>query len=113
MDQLIEGVLAIGSRLAPIDWAGLSAYRRPGDRDVLAVALHRQLLEIGGKALQVLVVGKHRDGLHTKEVVVPNAKESHEHRKVALKRRGTKVLVDFMETCQHGVEMVWTDGQHG
>jgi len=88
MDQLIERVLAIGSGLAPIDRAGLSVDRCSGERYVLAVALHHQLLEIGWETLQVLVVGKHRDGLRAVEVVVPNAEESHEHRKIALKRRG-------------------------
>src|SRR5262249_44592736 len=51
MDQLIERVLGIGSRLGPIDRAGLMVHRRPGERPVLAVALHRQLLEIGREAL--------------------------------------------------------------
>src|SRR5215813_9016278 len=80
MDQLIERVLAIDSRLAPIDRTGLMVHRRPGERHVLAVALHRQLLEIGGKALEILVVGQYRDRLSAEEVVVPDAEETHEHR---------------------------------
>ena len=31
--------------------------------DVLAVALHGELLQVGGKALEVLLVGQHRDGV--------------------------------------------------
>ena len=50
MDQLIEGVLAVGSRLAPIDRAGRRFHRRPIEPHMLAVALHRQLLEISGEA---------------------------------------------------------------
>src|SRR6202035_3985978 len=57
MDQLIEGVLAIGSRLAPIDRAGVSVHRRSIEPHMFAVALHRQLLEISRETLQVLVVG--------------------------------------------------------
>src|SRR5215813_14982558 len=38
MDQLIERVLAIGSRLAPIDRTCLMVHRRPGERHMLAVA---------------------------------------------------------------------------
>ncbi len=58
VDELIEGVLAVGARLAPDDRPGL-----PGDRlavqvDVLAVALHVALLHVGGEAMEVLVIGQ-------------------------------------------------------
>src|SRR5208337_3177778 len=56
MDQLIEGVLAIGARLSPIDGAGVAGNGRSIQPDVLAIALHRQLLQIGGESLQVLLV---------------------------------------------------------
>ena len=77
VDQLVEGVLAVGSGLAPVDGAGVVVDRRPIERDVLAVALHRQLLQIGRKSLQVLLVGQHRDGLRTEEVVVPDRQQTH------------------------------------
>ena len=44
---------------------------------MLAVALHRQLLQIGREALQVLLVGQHRDRLRAEEVVVPDAEQAH------------------------------------
>src|SRR5271169_5782607 len=88
MDQLIEGVLAIGSRLAPVDRTSPTIHRRPVERHVLAIALHRQLLEIGWETLQVPIVGQHRDGLRAEEVVVPEAQKAHEYRQVALKRCG-------------------------
>jgi len=47
---------------------------------MLAVALHGELLEIGGKALQILFVGKHGDRLGTEEIRVPNAKQAEQHR---------------------------------
>src|SRR5208282_6578966 len=58
MDQLIERVLTVGSRLAPVDGSGLVTYFGSLERDVLAIALHRQLLEIGREALEVLLVRK-------------------------------------------------------
>ena len=51
VDQLVEGVLAVGAGLAPVDRPGVVVHRRAVERDVLAVALHGELLEIGGKAL--------------------------------------------------------------
>src|SRR5437870_3511863 len=73
MDQLVEGVLAVGSRLAPVDGAGLVGDFRPIKGDVFAVALHRQLLQIGRKSLQVLLVRQYGNRLGTEEVVVPDA----------------------------------------
>ena len=49
--------------------------RVPFERDMLAVAFHRQLLQISGEALQVLLVGQHRHGLRTEEIVVPDRQQ--------------------------------------
>src|SRR5215469_14679901 len=67
MDQLIKGVLSIGAGLTPVDGAGLAVDWRAGERHVLAVALHSELLEIGRKALQILLIRKHGDGLRAEE----------------------------------------------
>src|SRR3954454_4745089 len=72
MDQLIEGMLAIGARFAPINWAGFAINFSALQRDSLAVAFHCELLQIGGKSLQVLLVGQNRDGGCTQEIVIPN-----------------------------------------
>ena len=57
VDQLVERVLAVGAGFAPVDRAGLVVDVLTGERDVLAVALHRELLEVRRKALEVLLVG--------------------------------------------------------
>jgi hypothetical protein len=57
MDELEEGMLAVGARFAPDDWTRRSLGGRPVEPHALAVALHLQLLEIGGKAPEPLVVG--------------------------------------------------------
>ena len=44
VDQLVEGVLPVGSRFAPVNRAGVVVDLGAIERDVLAVALHRQLL---------------------------------------------------------------------
>src|SRR5215831_194642 len=62
MNQLIERVLAIGARLAPIDGASIVVDALAVYGDVFAVALHGQLLQIGRESLQILLVGQHRDG---------------------------------------------------
>ena len=82
-------------------------------RDVLAVALHGQLLQVGRESLQVLLVRQHRDRLGAEEIVVPDAQQAHEHRQVALERRGAEMLVHLVEAVEHGAEILRADGQHG
>ena len=80
---------------------------------MLAVALHGELLEIGGEALEILLVGQHGHGLGAEEIVVPDGEQAHQHRQVALEGRGAEVLVHLMEAVQHGAEIVRPDGEHG
>src|SRR5215469_11968440 len=47
MYQLIERVLAVGPRFTPVNRACLFVDCFPIERDMLPVALHRQLLQIG------------------------------------------------------------------
>src|SRR5262245_52293152 len=96
MDQLVEGVLAVRTRLAPVDGTGLVIDRAAIARDMFAVALHGQLLQIRREALQVLLVWQDRHGLGAEEVVVPYAQETHEHRQVAREGGGAEVLVHLM-----------------
>src|SRR5271157_368822 len=72
VNELIERVLAVGSRLAPIDWTGLMGDFLPVNHDVLAIAFHGQLLEICREPFQVLLVGQDRRGLRAEKVVVPD-----------------------------------------
>jgi hypothetical protein len=51
---------------------------------VLAVALHRQLLELSRQAREASLVGQHRGRWCIEEIVVPHGDESHEHRQVAI-----------------------------
>src|ERR1700722_2460361 len=90
MDQLIERMLTVGSRLAPINRPGRIGHLLPLERDMLSVALHSQLLQICGKALQVLLVRQYGNSLRAEEVVVPDGKKTHQHRQVAIEGSGPK-----------------------
>ena len=112
MDELVEAVLAVRARLAPEDRARLVVHRRTVGGDRLSVRLHRQLLEIRGEALQVLVVGEHRDRLRAEEVRVPDRQQAEQDGQVALERHRAKVLVDRMEAGQHPAEALGPDRDH-
>ena len=50
---------------------------------MLAVALHGELLEVGGEALEVLLVGEDGDGLGAEEIGVPDGEQAHQDGQVA------------------------------
>src|SRR6516165_504876 len=112
MDQLIKRMLAVGAGLTPKDWPGVAYDTVAVERYVLAVTIHRQLLEKAGKRFRILLVGEYADGLGAKEVGVPNRQQAHQHRKMALEGCGTKVLIDLVKTTEHRAEVFRTDSDH-
>ena len=110
MDQLIERMLTVGPRLAPVDGAGIVIDRRPFERDMFTVALHGQLLQICRKPLQVLLVGQNGNRLCAEEVVVPDGEQSHQHRQVAFERSAAEVFVYLVKAIQHRAEILGADG---
>src|SRR5215813_14177738 len=113
VDQLVKRMLTVGSRLPPIDWTRIVIDPLTIESHMFAVALHGQLLQISRKALEILLIGQHGHGLRAEEVVVPDRQETHEHRQIALKGRGTEMFVHLMETIQHGAEVIRADSKHG
>src|SRR2546427_1823015 len=112
MYQLIERVLPIRSRLSPIDGTSFASDRGSIQRDMLAVALHRQLLQIRRESLQVLFIGQDCNSLRAEKVVMPNRKQAHQHRQVTFKGCGAKMLVHLVEPVQHGAEVIRANGDH-
>ncbi len=80
VDELEVGMLPVGTGGPPHDRTGGDRHRSPSPVHRLAVALHVQLLEIGGKTPEIMAVGQHRMGLRTEEVPVPQAEQTEQHR---------------------------------
>ena len=80
VDKLVKRMLAVSTRFAKIDGPRLIVHTRAVECDTLAVALHRQLLEIGREPFEVLVVRQYCSRLCTEEIIIPNRKQSHEYR---------------------------------
>ncbi len=72
VNHLVKRMLAICAWLAEIDLASFIMDSLAIERDLLAIALHRELLEIGRKTFEVLFVGQHGNGFRSEEIVVPN-----------------------------------------
>src|SRR5580698_8637160 len=104
VDQLVERVLPIGSRLAPVNRSGVVGDPLPFQGDVFPVAFPGELLQVGGKALQVMLIGQYWHGLRAKGVVVPDAKEPQEDRQIAFEGSGPEMLVHLVEAVEHGAK---------
>lgn len=58
MNQLVERMLSVGAGFSPHDWTSVEVHSLSGLGHTLAVTFHIALLEIGGKAVQILIVGQ-------------------------------------------------------
>src|SRR6185437_3030740 len=71
VNKLVERVLPVRARLAPKNWARGIVDVLTVERDGLAVALHRELLQVCREALEVLLVRQHGLSLRAKKIRVP------------------------------------------
>jgi hypothetical protein len=113
VEELVERMLAVGAWLAPVDGPGVPGDLLALEGHALAVALHRELLQVRREPLQVLFVGEDRGGRCSEEVVVPDREQAHEHGQVRGKGRGPEVLVHLPEAIEQRAEVGGADGEHG
>lgn len=104
--KLEETVLGVGGGFTEQDRAGgvLDVVTRAGDG--LSVALHGQLLEVGGESVEVLVKWSDQVSLSAKEVAVPDTQKTSNHGNVLLQRSLKEVLVQGLGAGQELVEVV-------
>ena len=96
VDELVEGMLAVRTRFAPENRTRLVVHALGIAVNGLAVGFHVCLLEVGGEAVEVLVVREHGVAGCAKEVVVPNADEGEDDREVLVSRSGLEMLIHFV-----------------
>src|SRR5215472_18280499 len=106
-------MLSIGAGLTPDDGSGLIVDGTRLQVNVLAVALHLELLEVSWKTPQMVRVGHDTHGLRAEEIVVPHSKQTHQHWQVPLRRRGAEVFVHGVEPGEHLLVILRTDRDHG
>ena len=104
VQQLVEGMLAVGAGLAPEDLTGVGGHGAAVPADMLAVGLHGELLQVGREAVQILAVRKHGVALGTEEVDVPDVEQTHQRDGIVLERRVAEVLVDGVEALEELLE---------
>ena len=112
VDQLVEGVLAVGAGLAQDHRPGRGRDRRAVEGHALAVRLHVELLQVGRQPQQPLVVGQDRAGRIAHDIAVPDADEPEQHRHVLRQRRVEEMLVHLVRAGQELGEALRADGDH-
>ena len=85
----------------------------PIESHVLAIALHRQLLQVSWEPFQILLIGQHRHSLRLKEIGVPDRQKAHKHGQIFFEGSGAEVLVHPVEANKHGPKIFRADGDHG
>mmetsp|Transcript_24882 Transcript_24882/g.37965 ORF Transcript_24882/g.37965 Transcript_24882/m.37965 type:complete len:308 (+) Transcript_24882:34-957(+) len=111
VDELVEGMLSVGSGFSPDDGTSFALDLLVGAVDVLSIGLHITLLEVSGEAVHVLVVRENSNGLGIEKVIVPQADHSEGQRDIFLRWRVDEVLVDGVGTGVHFHPVVETDGE--
>ena len=109
VQQLEKRVLSIGAGLAENHRAGGGFDRRAGARHGFAVRLHVELLQIGGKAREPLVIGDDGMGGASQHIAMPHAQEAHQRGDVFIERRLAKMRVDVEAATQKLHEMIGPD----
>eukprot|EP00756_Hemistasia_phaeocysticola_P006610 Hpha_TRINITY_DN13917_c0_g2::TRINITY_DN13917_c0_g2_i1::g.35451::m.35451 len=112
VDELVERVLPVSARLAPDDGPGGPAGGGSVAGHKLPVGLHVTLLEVGRKAVQVLVVREDCLSLHTVAIVVPDTKHGKDDGNVLLKGGFLEVSVHLITTVQQLLEVLEPNSQH-
>lgn len=111
VNELVKGVLAVGTGLTPNNRTRLVVDLVTSLGDRLAVRFHVTLLEVVGKLVQVLVVRQQRLSLSAVKVVVPNANKGQDDRQVLLEGLLGKVQIHLVSTEQKLLKVLVADHQ--
>ena len=111
VDQLVKSMLPVRARLTPNDGTRGVGHRLPVAVHGFAVAFHVALLEIGCKAVHVLVIGKDGFGGGAPKLCVPDADQGHDHRDVLPVIRVPEMLVCLICAAEQPFKAVIADAE--
>ena len=112
VQQLEEGVLTVDAGFAPNNRGGFVADGLAVEGNLFAVALHVELLDEFGQAVEVLVVGGDDVAAAAVVVDVPDADEGENDGEVALERGVDEVLVHQVRAVEQFDEVFFTQVEH-
>ncbi len=106
MNELVKSMLSVRSWFTPDNRPGLIIYCVAVTINRFSIALHIALLEIGGKAIKVLIIGENRLRCRSIKIVIPNSEQRKNHRDVLFKGLALEVLIHGVSTFEHADEIV-------
>ena len=110
MNELVEGVLAVGSGFAPYHRSSRIGDALAAAVQVLPVGFHVHLLQKRGEAVQVLVVGQYGVRRGPEEVAVPNSECGHQPGNILAERGLGGMAVDALGSGQECAKSVCPNG---
>src|SRR5208282_6794988 len=102
-------MLAVSAGLAPDDGAGGIIDGMAVAVGALAVGFHVSLLKIGGKTMQILIVGKDGLGLSAEEIVVPDAHDAEDRGEILFQRGRAEMFVHGVSAGEQLLEIIHAD----
>ena len=105
-------MLAVDAGFAPNNRRSFAGHSFTVERYLLAVALHIELLDKFGQAVQVLVVRGDHMAAATVIVDIPHAYHGQEHRQVFFQRCIDKMLVHQMGAVEHFDKVFFAQIKH-
>lgn len=109
MQQLEERVLSVGCWLSKNDRASGVLDIFSGTGNCLSVGLHRELLEIRGETVKILIEWCNQVCLSSEKVAVPNTQKTTKYRDVLLQWGVLEVVIHGMGASKKLVESVVAD----
>mmetsp|Transcript_49054 Transcript_49054/g.59384 ORF Transcript_49054/g.59384 Transcript_49054/m.59384 type:complete len:208 (+) Transcript_49054:480-1103(+) len=111
MNELIKGVLPVGSRFTPDDRSRLASNFGAVLGNIFSIRLHISLLEVSRETVHVLIIRKYRNCLGIVKVVVPSANKSESHWQVFLRRSIKEMLIHGVRASVHLHPIFKADGK--
>ena len=112
MNELEEGMLAIGARLAPDDRTGIGLNFRAVALNPFAVRFHVELLQIGRQTGETLVIGDDSACRIAAEIAVPDTDQAHGHGQILIDGRRAEMFIHRMRAGKEMAEILRADGDH-
>ena len=112
MDQLVKRMLPVGPGFAPDNRAGVDRQIASVHRHGLTVALHLQLLEIGGQPGKAVVIWQNRARCMAQPLIVPNANQRQQNGHILVQLCGLEMTVHRLPAAQECFEAVSAQRNH-
>lgn len=109
MNELVKCMLPIGARLSPHNRTSIVVHTRSFLGNVFAIRFHVTLLEVGSKAVHILVIGQKCMGFTSVAVYIPHSQHGQENRHILLQWSSMEVFIHPVASSKQALKVVKTN----